>query len=340
MEKHLHQELLDAISPALGMASEKCTVHSQKTADALCPECGKLYCMRCMAFDQESETLVWGRCRANLINRVGRSMLSRIARLPFVYVMLLASLTFAAYASGLGNPGIDEMQKADSDKPWFQNRAGKLWVQQASRTKKRVEQLENGNAPQEELLSWAKLTHSAFANAHKCWEGKEPEIDLAIGKALALAETGQKRSAYHALLNLDREMFPDHPARLAYLYHRGKAALQCGCRKEAVKDWTRALKMAEPSSSYTSPWLMLNRINDVFSVKNMEGVILQWIRQSCGTLMGAHDIRENIFNRIRENGMEAEFPRNQIPCPAQSNVVEEREPTVPGPVISWRLHKD
>jgi tetratricopeptide (TPR) repeat protein len=309
----LHQEFLDAVNPVLRTAFENCSVHRQREADALCAQCEHLYCWECLFFDPLEERLVCPSCRTDPVNNRGPSWLARGLRMPFVYVLALVLITLAAYASGLGKPGPEAMRKADAGKPWHRQRAAKQWLQQAARAKERSKHLKKMGASQEETSRWAGLARTALTQARTCWKGMKPEIDIAIGEALALVEQGQEEYALQALQAIEGIISDQHPAYLPYLYHRGSVALKCSRQESAIDDWTQALKRIGAIYDVPSPEYALKEISKLLAGSLGENALHAQIRNLCDTSLNRYEIRDRILGDVQKNKLEEYFPKELVP---------------------------
>ncbi|MHC4943701.1 MAG: hypothetical protein ACYTG7_11850 [Planctomycetota bacterium] len=301
-----HQEFLDAVAPAFEGITEHCEAHATHAADALCPECGKLFCWNCMAFEARGETLLCRSCAEQKEQKDSRASMFRLARMPFVYVLLIVAAAFIAYTSGVGNPSVAKMEADDLGKPWHLQRAPILWLQQAVRARDRADHLRTNHGNPEMKTLWADIAHTSFAKARISWAGAKPEWDLAIGEAVALANCGDPDSAHDVLMGISSSIGRAHPGYMAYLFHRGNIALQCNDKESAFTDWAEVLDRSRGEFSAMMRQNM-SRLERLMTGDLEENNLYLWIREECDTLMPASATRRRIEKIIEKNDLEDEF---------------------------------
>jgi hypothetical protein len=316
LEGELHQEFLEAVAPALEGITEHCDRHASHAADALCPECGKLFCWSCMAFDSRRETLLCQACAGEKLQSDARMSWFRVARMPFIYVLLIVIAAFIAYTGGVGNPSAADLLAEDSGKSWHEMRAGLLWLRQAARAVDRAEQLSNSHANPEMKAKWAELAHTSMARARRSWRGTRPEWDLAIAEAVALANCGDPESALDVLVEIGPNLSRKHPAYVSFLFHRGNIALQNGDKAGAFADWGAVLDRSRSEVSDMMATSMM-RLEQLLTANLEEEAMYQWIREECDTLMTAGAAGQRIDRIIAKHHLQNEFAGAMIFRPGQ-----------------------
>ncbi len=279
-----------------------CVNHPGILADAVCAECGRLFCWQCVSLDQESLDFQCYGCQARLQEKTKTFALVSVLKEPFFYVALAVVLAGVAYVLGVGNPDTAALARADRNDPWYHQRAGKLWLRQATRTRRRVAFLEHKNRT-EAMCAWASLSAGAFRQAADSWAGSEPEADLRIGEALMLAKSGKQEKAYQQLLALDAKIPPENLSWPSYMLHRGELAFELGKAGQGKADWTALLtKIAAMVSQKRGFDRMLDGLIDIYGKDRQAFLMHGTVRGICDTAVPTEEIREKVVAEFEKRG--------------------------------------
>ena len=293
---------VEAVSPVLASEGEQsgCRNHPETAADAVCESCGEMMCWSCTRFDVHGESLLCESCLQNQREtRTGQRVLS-LARKPYVYVLLIVAVALVCYVRGVGNPGPEQMQQADADDPWWQQRAGRLWLQQGGRAKRRTVYLfEHGDSGA--ARRWAKLEHSAFRKVRAYWAEEPVALDLAVAEAVALHHLGEPGKGHELLASERASEMSGHPSYLPVIYHRGKLALASGRLDAALEDWETVLGKTTQANMGEEARRQLDTFIDAFSGGPQHGVLVMTVRGICGTMQPGTRLRDNVISRLAED---------------------------------------
>jgi hypothetical protein len=287
-----------------------CENHPDKEPDLACPDCNKLFCKRCVAYDTDAQQLYCQDCAAK--HEKQRNQVFRFAKMPTVYVLLIILLALGRFLTDPDNISPQHLAKADQPKTWDKKRVPRLWLQQAFRIHQRMALIPDGKR-QSERKHWAMHALNALTNARKHWDAAPIATDLTMAEARLLGASSQHEKALSKLQTLKADISPGHQAYAALRFQQGRLNLQLDRIDKAIEDWTAVLTATQPKNNGAGAANLIGKLIEQ-SPASLHSFTLEYAAK---TLAGTDQLpirtRYEVLKAITEHKLQEHFPRKLAP---------------------------
>jgi len=287
-----------------GQALPPPTAHGSPAspADVVCSVCHRLFTWDDVSLQPAAMTFTCSACLASFSATTHTVTWSRVLSSPFTYVAASVVLAGTLFAFGVGNPGRAQLAADDMGKPWHRRRGGRLALRQAARAEVRAERLSAGGDAAE-AHAWLGLAGRALALSAASWEGTEAETHARIGEAVLMARMGDDSGAFEILRGMAADVPTEHPARPAYLYHYGKAAISKGQVDAGAQAWNELLKTTPQLSADNAYSKMMDQIIELASNDRRGTLLQQQLTAVCDTGPPGEKRRRDVIREMESRGL-------------------------------------
>lgn len=293
---------LEALLAGLPMTAPAAHAPAGAPADVVCSACHRLFPWDVVHLQAATMTFVCSDCLTSRLSRRSAITWSGVLRAPFTYVGLSVVLAAVLFAFGVGNPSRRSLAARDTGKPWHRREVARLAIRQAARAEARAERLV-ARGDDAQAIAWFGLTRRALGAAAASWRGMEAEVHARIGEAVMLGRAGDSEGCFRALDAMSEAVPPDHAARLAYLYHYGKAALSQGKVDTAARAWGELLTATvslSPDNAYSK---MIDQIIELAANDRRGKLLLKQVKAVCDTTPPTQTRRREVLEEMRSREM-------------------------------------
>ena len=306
-------------------AAVACREHPSTAAAVFCTGCRMPLCWACARLDADSLGFVCETCRGQQARQHMHTPLLGLLRQPFFYVAAAVVVAAVAYAHQRATTLAPAAAAAERQLAWFRRKSGRLWLRQAERAKQRFHMLARSGSDVEESRAWAGLVRQAMQRAAESWQDAPVLTDLHIGAVLTQAWAQDIEAAYRDLCRMAAEVDASQPARLSYLYHRGRLAFASNRPGAGERDWLAALQLTSQNRGTPLDKMekMLQTLTAMQGPDRMRVMLQQQVRTLCETGLSPDTVQETILAGLRAHDVPvpADFAGEQPgprPAPARA----------------------
>jgi len=295
-----------------GTPELECQAHPEEPAVASCAACGKLACAKCLC-ELGGEIL----CEPCALERARKGVFARVYaafKQPVFWVSACIAVSGALYACGVGNPGAEELAKADAGRAWHKRDAASAYLAQGARERRRSAVLES-KGESADARRWAAMSSESFGRAALLWGDSPASFAPALASAEALAKAGSPSEALTRALAIKA---PGSDEDLAsYHFMLARIADAAGDKALSLEGYRKALEAAGKARVGVLESLLSSYAND-----RREASFAEKVRRVSGLGLSSDEIyteaRRHLGEAPKERDIEdAAPPPKANPKPGQ-----------------------